>query len=154
MSDDLLAQIKAMQKEIDRLKAFEIARVTPWQAYPVLWTSTAGVTTLGNGTLVGRYCQVGKLMAVHIDLHWGNTTSSTGTVWYFTLPAYVVYTSFQTGAVLAEDSGSQFYAGIPVATSNLVYFLLIDGSAFYNPTVPMTWADGDNLIFNMVYEVL
>jgi hypothetical protein len=54
----------------------------PWTSYTPTWSGT-----LGNGTLVGKYCKFGRAVHVRIELVIGSTsTIGGGTTWTFTLP--------------------------------------------------------------------
>lgn len=47
-----------------------------WSTYTPALTGTTSGGTVGNGTITGRYQQLGKLVTVMIELTWGSTTSA------------------------------------------------------------------------------
>jgi hypothetical protein len=48
---------------------------TAWTAYTPTWTSDSGSPSIGNGTLVGRYKQLGKTVFFNLKLTYGSTTT-------------------------------------------------------------------------------
>lgn len=60
-----------------------------WQAYTPTWTGSSGTTTVGNGTLDGRYTRIGNTVMFSIRLEWGSTTTTSvaDSEWDFALPA-------------------------------------------------------------------
>lgn len=59
-----------------------------WTDYTPVWTSTAGVPAIGNGTLYGRYTQIGKTVhgIVYFLLGSTSTQGSAGGVFLWSLP--------------------------------------------------------------------
>lgn len=59
-----------------------------WQAYTPTWTASTGTTTVGDGTLDGRYTRIGNTIMFTIRLEWGSTTttSDSSAYWEFALP--------------------------------------------------------------------
>lgn len=129
-----------------------------WTSY----TPTMTNVTLGNGTLAGRYRQIGKQVHFSIKLNFGTTTVVTGAP-QFLLPV----------------QASSFYAydhvlgmGDALDLSAAVYYLVfatwvsptkvalreIIASGTYathdNPSsgAPFTWANGDIVSIDGVYE--
>lgn len=87
--------------------------VGEWQTYPVAWSADTGTTTLGDGTLSGRYCLVGGLCTFTVRLEWGNTTtqSVSSANWRFSLPVtpYADASTWQpveAWVLNASDSGT------------------------------------------------
>lgn len=74
----------------ERLTAGRLnALVGEWTPYTPIWSTDAGVTTLGNGTLIGKYQRIGNTINFRIQFDWGSGTSQTnpGENWRFSLPA-------------------------------------------------------------------
>ncbi|MEV0114469.1 hypothetical protein AB0H77_14630 [Streptomyces sp. NPDC050844] len=59
-----------------------------WQPYTPVWSADAGTTTLGDGTLLGRYQIVGPTVNIAMRFQWGATSaqSVTDANWSFSLP--------------------------------------------------------------------
>lgn len=64
------------------------ALVGEWTDYTPVWAADAGTTTLGNGTLEGKYQRTGNTIEFRIMMQWGSTsTQSSATAnWNFSLP--------------------------------------------------------------------
>src|SRR5579859_7220429 len=70
-----------------------------WTAYTPSWT---GVTnpSIGNGTLLGRYVLMNKLLLVRITMMAGSTTTFGTGNWAFSLPAAVTASSVGTNQLV------------------------------------------------------
>lgn len=66
----------------DALTALQAA----WDTYTPTWTAATTNPTLGNGSIAGRYRQVGKTVDVLILLTWGSTTTGGAGNWSISLP--------------------------------------------------------------------
>lgn len=123
-------------------------------AYTPAWTATGTAPALGNGTLSGSYYQIGKLVVCRIALTMGSTTTfGTGT-YLFSLPVNQV-ASIHTGTVYANDlSAVAVYFGFALynAASTILCGTPAQPSPAYTPTVPFTWASGDDLRIDYIYE--
>lgn len=66
-----------------------------WTDFTPTWGADSGTTTVGNGSLAGRYLQAGRLVFFNIRFEWGSTTtqSVSGSSWNFALPV----TAFSDG---------------------------------------------------------
>lgn len=62
--------------------------VGEWTLYTPTWSADSGTTTLGTGTLTGKYQRVGNTINFRVLFEWGSTTtqSSSGANWAFSLP--------------------------------------------------------------------
>jgi hypothetical protein len=124
------------------------------------WTPTYTNLTLGNGNVVARYCQIGKVVFFNFFLTFGSTTSMTAANPTFSLPvAAVRSTFFYNGNIL--DSGTVNYSAFAETTAGLTTatWRTQNVSATYpttagcEPTVPMTWTTNDNYQVSGSYEV-
>ena len=122
------------------------------------FTSTWTNGTLGNGTLVGRYLKVGKLVYFHLNLTWGTTTSSAG-AWTFSLPVTATAGGggliFIGGAEVLDSSATQYWnARCRFATTTTFTVWTGDGaaSAVLATASPFTWANNDQLHIMGIYE--
>lgn len=126
----------------------------PWQA----WTPTYTNITVGNGTVVARYQQIGKTVQVFFSLTFGSTTS-VSQFSIITLPVNCAYAENSAGEVTFRDVGTQDYFGrfwLNTATDG--YFTAIQTNTTYaqwtpsSNTVPFTFGTGDQIIANFSYE--
>ena len=62
------------------------ANAGTWQSYTVSWTAATTNPSIGNGTLSGRYTQIGKTVIGSISLTMGSTTTYGTGAWSFSLP--------------------------------------------------------------------
>ena len=124
------------------------------------WTSyTPTVTniTLGNGTLVGKYHQIGKTVHLYVKLTFGSTTSFSGSNPGFTLP---INNADSTGQVQVaggiSDAGVLYPAIILISQTLFNCYTMQNGSflpyAAMNSTSPMTWTTNDYLTVRFTYE--
>jgi hypothetical protein len=129
----------------------------PWLSYTPSWTSSGTAPALGNGTITGKYKQIGKTVFVRVHLSLGST-STTGTGnWRFTLP---IAASSSDGVVMPAtflDNGVNWYTGTVTcaydgSTSYVVPLTSASPSTAVTTAVPFTWATADALTFNGSYE--
>jgi len=70
-----------------------------WSSYAPLWTSNGTAPVLGNGTMIGYYAKVGRLVTAKIELNSGSTTTF-GTGYYsWTLPIVAAVTGVPTNQI-------------------------------------------------------
>jgi hypothetical protein len=127
----------------------------PWSTYVPTWTSDGTAPALGNGTLVGKYAQIGKTVLVRAVLTMGST-STFGTGNYFiSLP--VTAGAGETGAIgvcQAVDTGVNFYACFSSlgSTTTMSAFTTVSPAANWGATVPFTWGNTDVMRMHATYE--
>ena len=129
-----------------------------WTTYTPTFTNL----TVGNGTLVGRYCQIGKMVQGFISFTFGSTSSISGTP-IFTLPVNNANASGGTafGLFYMEDSGVTSFNGIiSVSSSTSATLNAVAASGTYlggyvglSSTVPFTWGTNDFFRGYFEYEV-
>jgi hypothetical protein len=128
-----------------------------WAGGWTTWTPTL-TFTLGNGSTIARYQQVGKTINGYFKLTWGSTSAFNGQL-AFTLPvaplhapiAWVgIANDFGTGSYSwlgALFSGTQVFGyGATTSTSFLSY-----GDLDAND--PFVWTTNDSLFIQFSYEV-
>ena len=130
-----------------------------WTSWTPAWTNL----TLGNGTVVAKYTQVGKTIMFRLKLTFGSTTSITAAFPGFTLPAAARNDTTAAGSIsfLYNDVGV-----VNVATLNVIgagetkgYFTTQVVSGTYpqesgiTSTIPFAWATGDSATAIGYYEV-
>lgn len=122
--------------------------------YTPSWLSSGVAPALGNGTITGRYIQIGKLVYVQIKLTIGSTSTFGTGSYFFDLPVGAHAADAYNVTVQAFDtSGSAFYAGSARPNGGSVLPITLAAPVGdYNANVPFTWAVGDTLTLTMVYE--
>jgi hypothetical protein len=127
-----------------------------WTNYTPTWTNF----TVGNGSVVARYTQIGKVVFINLIVTLGSTSAVTG----------IIYASLPVTAANISGIGN-YTAGIYDATP----FNIFLGTAFFNTTtqiglkaqnsagtyavsaytsstIPMTWTQSDAFQINCNYE--
>lgn len=123
------------------------------------WTPTLTNLTLGNGSVVARYLQVGKTVEWRFKFTLGST-SAVGSTPQFTLPAaphanYSAYTdSMGTGALRDASSGVLRAAQVWLASGSTVQInrWSSEATADITATAPWTWATSDVIAVRGTYE--
>jgi len=120
------------------------------------WTPTIGGLTQGNGTLVARYIQVGKVLNWFIRFDFGSTSSITSL--NFTLPVTPSQTRFPFYGQ-ADDFGVNSYPLYGEVDSGTAYCNSMSASGSFviggglNATAPFTWGNQDRFYYTGSYEV-
>lgn len=128
-----------------------------WETYTPTWTANTANPVLGNGTIVGYYTRIQKLVVFQVRLITGSTTTYGTGVYFFSLPVTASAASgtinTPLGSAWAYDvSLTTGYTGVVIAnTTTRVAFQQNAGQA-WGVTVPFTWAAGDNFYAQGCYE--
>ena len=129
-----------------------------WTSYTPTWSATGTAVALGNGTLVGAYCQIQKLVAFRVQLTMGSTTTYGTGQYKLTLPVAPVGTHRWHFDANGFDTSATAYlnlwAGGTGQTMDIFYLSSVTtaASTYVGQLAPMTWAVGDILTINGVYE--
>jgi len=127
-----------------------------WATYTVTPTNL----TIGSGTMVGKYIQIGKLVIGKIRIVLAADSSISGTV-YLSKPVTSVSTSFPTteGDCSFLDSGTAEASGRLLSSDTGKFTVQVFNAAgtyltiaAVNATVPWTWAANDVIDCKFVYE--
>lgn len=123
-----------------------------WIAYVPTWTSSGTAPVLGNGTLTGRYLQVGHtVLGYEIRLTAGSTTTFGTGNYTFSLPvAHQNANVDALGWVYASIAGTK-YAGVATKTGSTGVQVLL-GSTTLTGTAPGTMASGNTVSISGAYE--
>lgn len=125
------------------------------------WTPTLSGITIGNGTVVAKYQQVGKTVRGYIEVTFGSTSSiSNGS---FTPPVTASSTYSNTLSPIGvcifwDNTGSQYPGGLRLDTTTLMRPYIYNASATYaslaglSATVPFTWAVNDIIGCSFEYQ--
>jgi hypothetical protein len=129
-----------------------------WAGTYTAYTPTFTNFTLGNGTAVGRYSQIGKTVFVEIKVTLGST-SSMGTDPYVFLPVNCNIVYGMQGSAVIQDFGTiEYVAGAANPYADSLRLFLVGAGGTYanygivNATSPMTWTTNDNFTIRATYE--
>lgn len=127
------------------------------KSYTMAWTASTTNPTIGNGTISAEYERDGNYVIARGQVSFGSTTTFGSGVYSFSLPiAPYAHTRDIIGTAYALDSGSSFLEGVSLVSSGASTVQLLLGAAPANnvgPTVPVTWASGDRIAFEIRYRV-
>jgi hypothetical protein len=130
-----------------------------WAAYTPSWTSDGTQPVLNNGTLTGKYKQIGKTVFVRVKLLIGTTTTTGTGTWYFSLPVTASASdAIIMPATLLDNTVSWYQATVNGVYGNFTYKTALihdtagSGSVSVTSTTPFTWDSPDSLQFNGSYE--
>lgn len=122
------------------------------------YTPTLTGFTLGNGTVTGRYTQVGKFVWFEASLTFGTTTTAASATPTFTLPvtaaATAVASSLTRGTFIDQGVNSyQAFASVQTTTT-VGLFVTGTNGLLANPstTSPFTWGNTDAIYVAGVYQ--
>lgn len=134
---------------------------TSWTAYTPTITASGGGFALNNGTLTGRYKQVGKTVFFKLKFIYGSTTNSGSGHWNFSLPVTAYDAEFTFSATIL-DEGIAWYGGIGnggYTGSTTSFAVIIPGTSASVTTWatvgnggPFTWGTADNIVISGSYE--
>ena len=140
-----------------------------WQDFTPIWTALTTNPTIGDGTLKGRYIQIGKTVHFKIWVRFGSTTSGGSGGYYWDLPVPVSTNAFWDtlsgsgigivlGSATARNAGNATYTGLcqhSIDYPNKVYVVLGDQATAPENVAhdsPFTFNTTDSLRFEGTYE--
>lgn len=131
-----------------------------WSSWTPSWTNL----TLGNGVVVAKYQRVGKLIVARLNIIFGTTTSVSGSI-IFSLPVNRAAFAGSSGLTpighcrLFDTSAPATLEGVVISTAvGTALVAVYDSSGTYlvatgtGTTVPFTWAVGDEVSLQIIYE--
>jgi hypothetical protein len=134
---------------------------TAWTAYTPTITADGGGFALNNGTLTGRYKQIGKTVFFKLKFVFGSTTNAGSGHWNFSLPV-TAYDSDFTFSASILDSGVAWYGGIgngnyTGSTTTFAVNVTSPDAAVATWVVvgnggPFSWGAADNITITGSYE--
>jgi hypothetical protein len=121
------------------------------------WTSGGVAPSLGNGTLVGLYTKIGRLVIAHVSLVGGGTTTfgNAANAWTLSLPFTAAVGASYHGSGIAVDTGVANYPFVVIAASGgstvtmMKTTTAVAGS--FASTEPFAWGSTDSLTFTIIY---
>lgn len=152
-------------------KSLTISQVTDlasaWASFTPTWTATVTNPVIGDGTLAGRYKQVGKMVFFQIAMTAGSTTTFGSGTYAFALPVDFLATAGtpQATAVLpvaqvrcatsaANVVGYGFLASGPIIRASLWQSGTTDLNGAPLTAVTVAWTTGDVITIAGCYEAV
>jgi hypothetical protein len=134
--------------------------LTAWTSYTPTWTSDSSTPSIGNGSLAGRYKQIGKTVFFSMKLTYGSTTTGGAGAWMFGLPVTAYDANYQF-AVSILNSGLAWYGAIANGNykNSTSYFSIIHQNDTQTTVwggvtagAPFTFGSQDTLTVSGSYE--
>jgi hypothetical protein len=158
---DFTADEELTSTDMQTISDLLTALTDAWTSYTPTWSTTGTAPALGNGTLVGKYKQIGKTVKVYIALTAGSSTTFGSNTFTFALPVAAANTRL-TGVAQCFDSsaaGNRCAGALDLVTSTTVDIYAYGNNSPGSPVggnvasgVPFTWASGDRLVIELEYE--
>ena len=124
-----------------------------WTYYTPTWTSSSTQPTLGNGTLVGAYLQVGQAVFFRLRLQFGSSSSPGTGSYSFSLPTGLAPAFIQVaqGFIASADGVTRWPMSGYLTTANGVERMGVSNN-IVGGAVPLTWGAGDQVVLTGQYE--
>ena len=134
-----------------------IKRTNP--SYTCTWTGSGSNPALGNGTLTNRFSRDGAWVDLQVDLTPGSTTTFGSGTYEFSLPiaAHASAPNQICGSAILTGASAQYLGVVRVVAGASVCRVYVQATdttiAAMTESVPITFANADNLRFNCRYRV-
>ncbi len=120
------------------------------------WKGDSSDPAIGNGSISASVVRNGRALQVNISVGMGSTTTFGSGDWYFTLPSPYDFKARDNsvGSAYILDNGTAFFVGIArmASGSNQIRVFTNNVATGVRSSVPMTWANGDNLNISIEFE--
>jgi len=131
--------------------------MTGIQTYTPTWTAVTTNPAIGDGTLTGRFIQIGPLVYFSIMMIAGAATTFGTGAWIFTMPVTSVNVTTMARPVFtayAQTAGGVAHAAEARASTTTTLRVLdtAQPSNFFRSAVPFAWAAGDFFNLSGCYE--
>ena len=126
---------------------------TGWNTYTPTFTNV----TVGNGSLVARYIQLGKAVHMHVRLTLGSTSAVSG-IPIISLPVATVSARLHTGFGNATNGTNNYPVETRYGSTTTTQAYVFNAAGTFlertniNGVSPFTWASGHIFDFNLTYE--
>jgi hypothetical protein len=144
----LLRRIEDLENYIKRVP--EVGGV--WKNWTPTWTASTTNPSIGNGTLSGRYCLIGKLITAKIFLQLGSTSTAGSGAYSFTFPIAPLNYRLVSGVYRLRNVGGNLYEGA-VEPFSATFALIRDGGTYVTNATPFSFADQDIIGIGLSYEI-
>jgi hypothetical protein len=124
-----------------------------WDSFTVTFTNL----TLGNGTAVAFYKQVGRVVVYRMQVTFGSTTSVSGGI-AISLPVTAASIVGVHSGIMFDDSTGTTTQAFSAPTTTTVSLRVLNTAGTYgthaatSSTIPFTWAVNDIIRLSGVYE--
>lgn len=125
-----------------------------WTSYTPVFSASAGTCVIGNGTITGRYCSIGRICFFVINWTAGSSTSY-GSAGYFkfTLPPLTAASIRTSAIVIGYDAGTSQRMGFAQINAGDANLSIVDATAnLWDFNSPHTWVTGDSMTIAGFYE--
>lgn len=127
-----------------------------WTSFTPGWTAAGGGAAIGNGSLTGIHCQIGKTLHISWRFVTGSTTTFGTGAWRLAMPTgfTLAANTNHVGAAWAFDSGASNISGTILADAANNRFVMVGpgtGSEWQS-TIPMTWVNGDTFTASITVQ--
>jgi hypothetical protein len=127
----------------------------------ITWTPTYSGLTVGNGTVMARYAQVGKLVHAEFSFQMGSTSTMGSLQVSLPIAPKNLEAVQVPGAVCTLlDYNVAIYSATAVynPANKIEIYAVTTGGTFasiqsISSTTPFTWGTSDTVSFNITYEV-
>lgn len=128
---------------------------SPWPAYAMNWRAITADPGIGNGSIVAKTIQVGKLTFARWVVTMGSTTSYGTGAYIFTLP-FTVNQPAQTvvsGSGMLYDTSAQLqYMFQPYVNTDQASVIFTASGNRLTGSAPVALATGDIISGSVIYE--
>jgi hypothetical protein len=133
---------------------------TGWANYTPVWTGATTNPVLNDGSIAGRYKQIGKTVFVEFYLKAGASTTFGSGNWSFTLPVTADSTHLLgassghiSGLMWSQDASVPAAFSAQVVTAGATFHIAGgDSTLFFDSATPFAWATNDNVRGSFFYE--
>jgi hypothetical protein len=130
-----------------------------WETYTPTWTGTTN-PVIGNGTIKGRYARIQKIVVAQMWIQTGTTTTYGTGKYAFSLPVTAAATLDSYPAIgdayVTDSSASSVWACVAhvINSGTTTFGIKFTGAGFgdVTNTAPFTFAVGDQITANIIYE--
>lgn len=128
-----------------------------WTAYTPTWTGNTTNPTIGTGSIVGAFAQIGKVVNFRILLTMGSSTTYGSGFYSFGVPVPALSGaagSYSTvGSVVALDNSSTLiYEANPCLLTTTAVILRYQTGGLFSNLAPVTFAVSDIIAINGTYQ--
>lgn len=137
---------------VDDIDALFTAYEAAWAAYTPTVTVAGGGFSLGNGTAVGRYKQVGKAVTAIVTLTFGSTTAFGSGILQVAAPVTARAGAIYQGVLYGFNAGVNVRVGAAQVNGATISGIFDQANQSQSVTYPWTLKSGDVLTYQVTFE--